>query len=167
MKKFLGKGIAVCVLVLGILAAGAYFLMGSGVFVSTPAVASVTPEALAAENEALKDQAHNASMELQMIAYGGSEPAKVWVEKYCKDGRDAPLPEAPEAANAELKARVHDARIIFEGLQAEQRKEMHWLAQYYGEENEETLKKLGIRSKKAQIQGEKITRACHRLTKFG
>ena len=56
--------------------------------------------------------------------------------------------EAPEAANAELKARVHDARIIFEGLQAEQRKEMHWLAQYYGEENEETLKKLGIRSKK-------------------
>ena len=157
MKKFRGRDIAVFVLGLGILAAGAYFLMGSGSFISTPAAASMTPEALTAENEMLMKQVYDASMQLQMIAYGGSEPAKVWVEKYCKDGRDAPLPEAPEAANAELKARVHDARIIFEGLQAEQRKEMHWLAQYYGEENEETLKKLGIRSKKAQIQGEKIT----------
>lgn len=158
MKKFLGKGIAVCVLVLGILAAGAYFVLGSGVFISTPAVASVTPEALTAENEMLMKQVYDASMQLQMIAYGGSEPAKVWVEKYCKDGRAAPLPEAPEAANAELKARAHDARIIFEGLQADQREEIRWLTQYYGEENEETLKKLGIKSKKAQAQEEELAR---------
>ena len=158
MKKFRGKDIAVFVLGLGILAAGAYFLMGSGSFISTPAAASMTPEALTAENEMLMKQVYDASMQLQMIAYGGSEPAKVWVEKYCKDGRAAPLPEAPEAANAELKARAHDARIIFEGLQADQREEIRWLTQYYGEENEETLKKLGIKSKKAQAQEEELAR---------
>ena len=147
MKKFRGKDIAIFVLVLGILAAGVYSLIGSGgSSINTPAIASMTPEELAAENEMLTKQAHDASMELQMIAAGGSKSANMWVEKYCKDRKDAPLPEDPAAANVELKARVREARTVFEELQAEQRKEMHWLTQYYAEENEQTLEKLGIQS---------------------
>ncbi len=61
-------------------------------------------------------------MELQMIAVGGSKSANTWVEKYCKDKKDAPLPEDPAAANVELKARVREARTVFEELQAEQGK---------------------------------------------
>lgn len=91
MKKFRGKDIAVFVLVLGILAAGVYSLIGSGgSSINTPAIASMTPEELAAENEMLTKQAHDASMELQMIAAGGSKSANMWVEKYCKDRKDAP-----------------------------------------------------------------------------
>ena len=148
MKTFRGKDIAVFVLVLGILAAGVYSLMGGGSSINTPAAASMTPEELAAENEMLTKQAHDASMELQMIAAGGSKSANMWVEKYCKDRKDAPLPEDPAAANVELKARVREARTVFEKLQAEQGKEMHWLTQYYAEENEQTLDKLGIQSHK-------------------
>ena len=154
MKKFRGKDIAIFVLVLGILAAGVYSLMGGGSSINTPAIASMTPEELAAENEMLTKQAHDASMELQMIAAGGSKSANMWVEKYCKDRKDAPLPDLPEdpaAANVELKARVREARTVFEGLQAEQRKEMHWLTQYYAAENEQTLEKLGIQSHKLTL----------------
>ena len=43
MKKFCGKDMAIFVLMLGILAAGAYFVLGSGLFISTPAAASMTP----------------------------------------------------------------------------------------------------------------------------
>ena len=154
MQKFRGKDIAVFVLVLGILAAGVYSLVdvdSSSPTTNAPAVASMTPEELAAENEVLTKQAHDASMELQMIAAGGSKSANTWVEKYCKDRRDAPLPEDPAAANVELKARVREARTVFEELQAEQRKEMHWLTQYYAAENEQTLEKLGIQSHKLTL----------------
>ena len=149
MKKLQMGNVVVVVLVLGILAAGVYSLVdvdSSSPTTNAPAVASMTPEELAAENEVLTKQAHDASMELQMIAVVGSKSANTWVEKYCKDRRDAPLPEDPAAANVELKARVREARTVFEELQAEQRKEMHWLTQYYAEENEQTLEKLGIQS---------------------
>lgn len=146
MKKRQTGNVVIVVLVLGILAAGVYSLMGVGSSINMSAAASMTPEELAAENEMLTKQAHDASMELQMIAVGGSKSANTWVEKYCKDRKDAPLPEDPAAANVELKARVREARTVFEELQAEQGKEMHWLTQYYAEENEQTLEKLGIQS---------------------
>ena len=82
MKKFRGKDIAIFVLVLGILAAGVYSLVdvdSSSPTTNAPAVASMTPEELAAENEVLTKQAHDASMELQMIAAGGSKSANTWV----------------------------------------------------------------------------------------
>jgi len=151
MKKLQTGNVVIVILVLGILAAGVYSLMGGGSSINTPAAASMTPEELAAENEMLTKQAHDASMELQMIAAGGSKSANMWVEKYCKDRKDAPLPEDPAAANVELKARVREARTVFEELQAEQGKEMHWLTQYYAEENEQTLEKLGIQSHKLTL----------------
>ena len=83
MKKLRTGNVVIVVLVLGILAVGAYFLVGSGLFLDAPAAASMTPEELAAENEVLTKQAHDASMELQMIAVGGSKSANTWVDKYC------------------------------------------------------------------------------------
>ena len=88
MKKFRGKDIAIFVLVLGILAAGVYSLVGSGgSSINTPAIASMTPEELAAENEMLTKQAHDASMELQMIAVRGSKSANTWIENTAKTER--------------------------------------------------------------------------------
>ena len=56
MKKLRTGNVVIVVLVLGILAVGAYFLVGSGLFLDAPAAASMTPEELAAENEALMKQ---------------------------------------------------------------------------------------------------------------
>ena len=82
MKKFCGKDMAIFVLMLGILAAGAYFLMGSGLFISTPAVASMTPEELAAENEALMKQFQEAGRSIGgMAVLGRNKAALEGIEK--------------------------------------------------------------------------------------
>ena len=48
MKKLRTGNVVIVVLVLGILAVGAYFLVGSGLFLDAPAAASMSPEELAA-----------------------------------------------------------------------------------------------------------------------
>ena len=151
MKKLQTGNVVIVVLVLGILAAGAYFLMGSGLFISTPAAASMTPEELAAENEALMKQFQEAGRSIGgMAVLGRNKAALEWIEKYASDGHPTPLPDDPKAANEGLKKRVADAKAIFEAMQAAEKRENPWLRQYYGEENEETLKKLGIKSLKVQ-----------------
>ena len=152
MQKFRGKDIAVFVLVLGILAAGVYSLIGSGgLSINTPAIASMTPEELAAENEALMKQFQEAGRSIGGIAaFTRDKTALEWLEKYAPDGHPTPLPDDPKAANKGLKKRVADAKVIFEAFQASEKREDPWLRQYYGEENEQTLKKLGIKSLKVQ-----------------
>lgn len=49
MKKLQTGNVVIVILVLGILAAGVYSLMGGGSSINTPAAASMTPEELAAE----------------------------------------------------------------------------------------------------------------------
>ena len=151
MKKFRGKDIAIFVLVLGILAAGVYSLMDGGSSINTPAAASMTPEELAAENEVLMKQFQEAGRSIGGIAaFTRDKTALEWLEKYAPDGHPTPLPDDPKAANEGLKKRVADAKVIFEAFQASEKREDPWLRQYYGEENEQTLKKLGIKSLKVQ-----------------
>ena len=120
MQKFRGKDIAVFVLVLGILAAGVYSLIGSGgLSINTPAIASMTPEELAAENEALMKQFQEAGRSIGGIAaFTRDKTALEWLEKYAPDGHPTPLPDDPKAANEGLKKRVADAKVIFEAFQA-------------------------------------------------
>ena len=154
MQKFRRKDIAVFVLVLGILAAGVYSLVdvdSSSPTTNAPAVASMTAEELAAENEALMKQFQEAGRSIGgMAVLGGNKAALEWLEKYAPNGHPTPLPDDPKAANEGLKKRVADAKVIFEAMQASEKREEPWLRQYYGEGNEETLKKLGIKSLKVQ-----------------
>lgn len=86
MQKFRGKDIAVFVLVLGILAARVYSLIGSGgLSINTPAIASMTPEELAAENEALMKQFQEAGRSIGGIAaFTRDKTALEWLEKYAR-----------------------------------------------------------------------------------
>ena len=151
MKKLRTGNVVIVVLVLGILAVGAYFLVGSGLFLDAPAAASMTPEELAAENKALMKQFQEAGRSIGGMAVLGKDKAALeWLEKYAPDGHPTPLPDDPKAANEGLKRRIADAKVIFEAMQASEKRENPWLRQYYGEENEQTLKKLGIKSLKVK-----------------
>ena len=68
MKKLRTGNVVIVVLVLGILAVGAYFLVGSGLFLDAPAAASMTSEELAAENEALMKQFQEAGRSIGGMA---------------------------------------------------------------------------------------------------
>ena len=146
MKKLRTGNVVIVVLVLGILAVGAYFLVGSGLFLDAPAAASMAPEELAAENKALMKQFQEAGKSIGGMAVLGRDKVTLeWLEKYAPDGHPTPSPDNPKAANEGLKRRIADAKAIFEAMQASEKRENQWLRQYYGEENEQTLKKLGIK----------------------
>ena len=113
MKKLRTGNVVIVVLVLGILAVGAYFLVGSGLFLDAPAAASMTPEELAAENEALMKQFQEAGRLIGGMAVLGRDKAALeWLEKYAPDGHPTPLPDDPKAANEGLKKKFVDRKSV-------------------------------------------------------
>ena len=74
MKKLRTGNVVIVVLVLGILAVGAYFLVGSGLFLDAPAAASMAPEELAAENKALMKQFQEAGKSIGGMAVKNATP---------------------------------------------------------------------------------------------